>query len=270
VGGIIEDRGRQEAAQKRASSVELYLAALRVALDRYAFTGDPSTLDQAFAAAAAAIAVLRGHRANERCGATEARTMMSMLPELDRLASVAVREAERSLHARACALWERLGLRSPAPTWYEIERSEARVLIVAACAPLDGRSPMRLGSGLIALASQRWAALLAAQLRAGDEELWRAALADRYPAVRRRYAPRTKWRTHGLSEGVASDRPLAQALHSRLSRWLADGLDFSRFPAELEAAFAHAHPGPRGLRAAAASPDRGRRPRHRHVQAADS
>jgi hypothetical protein len=128
-------------------------------------------------------------------------------------------------------------LSSPPPSWNEGERSAARVIVGAACAPLAGRGAAWLRPRVLRLASERWASLLVAELKASEEPVWERALGERYESVRRRYAPRTKWRTGELSGLLAVDpRPL-EALKRRLSRWLAEGRDFDGLPAELEAAF---------------------------------
>lgn len=94
-----------------------------------------------------------------------------------------------------------------------------------------------LGPRLLKLSADRWAALLTADLRRADEDLWRRVLADRYESVWRRCAPRGRWRTRELADLLAKDDATAAAMQRRLSRWLAGGADVTRLPAELEAAF---------------------------------
>jgi hypothetical protein len=126
------------------------------------------------------------------------------------------------------------------PEWDGDERSVAQVLIACSCAPLDDRGAGWLAPRLLRVAARRWAALLTAELSAADDVLWRRVLGERYESVHRRYAPRTKWRTRELSQLLATDERIADALRKRLSRWLADGGDFEGLPAELEAAFVQA------------------------------
>ena len=117
------------------------------------------------------------------------------------------------------------------------ERSRARLLVACACAPLDEQVVGWLGPRLLKLSADRWAALLTADLRRADENLWRRVLADRYESVWRRCAPRGRWRTRELADLLAKDDATAAAMQRRLSRWLAGGADVKRLPAELEAAF---------------------------------
>jgi hypothetical protein len=210
------------------------------ALERYEQNRSPAALDQAFGAAAAAVAGLRGSRAGEPADAVEVRRLMDQLPEFDRLVSIAVHEAERAAHLAAQRLWEWFGLRSAPPAWNQNERSAARVVVASACAPLQGRGAAWLRPRLLRLAADRWAAALAAELRTADEALWRRALGERYESVRQRYAPRTRRRSGTLSQVFSKDERPVTALHTRLSRWLAEGGEFDGLPAEVEAAFVHA------------------------------
>ena len=104
------------------------LAALRAALIRYELSASSAALDEAFVAAAAGIAVMRGEGRSEPADAEEARRLMSQLPDFEQLVAVAVRAAERSAHAAAGELWRWFGLSSVPPSWDETERSGARVL----------------------------------------------------------------------------------------------------------------------------------------------
>jgi hypothetical protein len=213
------------------------LVALRMALASYEGQGTPAALDQAFVAAAAAVAALRGDRAGEPADATEARELMDQLPEFERLVARAVLEAERAADAGAAALWDWFGLRSAPPAWDEAERSGARVIVACACAPLRERGASWLRPRLLRLAARRWAQLLTDELAASDETVWRRALGERYESVHRRYAPRSKWRTRALSDVIGHDPSTAEALRTRLARWIADSGDFGLLPDELEAAF---------------------------------
>jgi hypothetical protein len=210
------------------------------ALERYELSRSPAALDYAFGAAAAAVAGLRGSRADEPADAVEVRRLMAELPEFDRLVSIAVHEAERAAHLAAQRLWEWFGLRSAPPGWDENERSAARVVVASACAPLHGRGAAWLRPRLLRLASDRWAGALAAELRSADEGLWRRALGERYESVRQRYAPRTRRRSGTLAQLFSKDERTVVALRKRLSRWLAEGGEFDGLPAEVEAAFVHA------------------------------
>jgi hypothetical protein len=137
--------------------------------------------------------------------------------------------------AAAARLWRWLGFRSEPPAWDEAELARARLLVACACAPLDGRGAQWLGPRLQRLAAARWAQLIVDELREADEEWWRGALGERYESVRQRCAPRTTWRTRGLSVLTGSDARTRSTLQARLERWLAAGGDLARLPGELEA-----------------------------------
>ena len=211
--------------------------ALRAALTRYELSPSPAALDDAFAAGAASVARLRGGERHDPADADEARWLMSQLPDFDRLVRLAVAAAERSAHAAARDLWEWFGLRSVPPGWEESERSTARILVACSCAPPDTRGAAWLRPRLVRLAARRWAAMLMAELCAADDRLWRRALGDRYESVRRRYAPRTRWRSHELSELLRGNERTVAALRDRLEQWLAHGWDMEALAGELEAAF---------------------------------
>lgn len=211
--------------------------ALRTALERYEQVGSPASLDAAFAAAARAVAERRGERANDPPDVTEIERLFGEIPEYEELVEVAVHETERSVEAAGIRLWEWFGLETSSPTWNEGERSRARLLVACACAPLDEQVVGWLGPRLLKLSADRWAALLTADLRRADEDLWRRVLGERYESVWRRCAPRGRWRTRELADLLAKDDATAAAMQRRLSRWLADGADVKRLPGELEAAF---------------------------------
>jgi hypothetical protein len=213
--------------------------ALRSALDRYERSGGRSAadLDVAFAAAARAVAELRGERAGDPPDVSELTRLFEQLPDYERLVEVAVGATERSVQAAGRRVWDWFGLTSPPPTWTEAERSRARLLVACACAPLDAQVAKWLGPRLLKLAADRWAGLLTAELRRTDEDLWRRVLADRYESVWRRCAPRGRWRTRELSDLLAKDDGVAGAMQRRLTRWLADGAELARLPSQVEAAF---------------------------------
>jgi hypothetical protein len=233
VGEAVENEGAPVYGPANVAAIR----ALRQALVSYDATRTPRELDRAFAAAAAAIASVRGERADHPADPVEARQLLNALPELERLVVTAVSEMERAAQAGAVRLWQWFGLRSSPPSWNEAERSGARVIVASACAPLAGRGATWLRPRVLRLASERWAALLVAELRSGEEAMWERALGDRYESVRRRYAPRTKWHTGELSALLSIDERPLEALRKRLARWLADGRDFDGLPHELETAF---------------------------------
>jgi hypothetical protein len=212
-------------------------AALRVALARYDSTGSPAMLDQAFVAAAAAVASLRGERAGEPADVQELRRLLEQLPEFGELVTVAVDEAERWAHAGAGELWAWFGSTSAAPGWTDSERSGARLLVARACAPLEAGGVDWLRERMLRLAAERWAALLTDELARGGEDVWRRVFGERYETLRGRYAPRTAWRTRELSKVLASDPSTVEAIRRRLAAWLVRGRDFDRLAIELEAAF---------------------------------
>lgn len=211
--------------------------ALRTALEIYELAHSPLALDRAFAAAAHAVAELRGERATEPPDVSEVRSLFHRLPEYERLVHVAVGETERSVRAAGVRLWAWFGLSSDPPRWNEGERSRARLLVACACAPLDEQVGRWLGPRLLKLAADRWSALLTAELRQADEELWRRVLAERYESVWRRCAPRGRWRTRELADLLARDDDVASTLERRLARWLGDGARIESLASEVEAAF---------------------------------
>lgn len=213
------------------------MLALRAALDRYLQAGSPAALDAAFAAAAQAVAERRGDRANEPPDVTELERLFEEVPEYEELVDIAVDQTERSVEAAGVRLWRWFGLETTPPTWNEGERSSARLLVACACAPLDEQVVGWLGPRLLKLSADRWAALLMADLRRADEDLWRRVLAERYESVWRRCAPRGRWRTRELADLLSGDDATAAAMQRRLARWLANGAAVERLPGEVEAAF---------------------------------
>ena len=212
------------------------LAELRTAVTELEQTGSADALDAAFAAAGEAVRQARGVRANEPADATEARALLSRLPELEQFATAAVSVAGDATDLAAARLWDGLGLASRPPRWDADERAGARILIACACAPYERRGAAWLVPRLLRLAAPRWAARLAEDLCRSDESHWEHALGARYASVRQRYAPRTKRRTGGVAEVVAGDERTLDALRNRLAPWLAVGPDPSTIAEEIEAA----------------------------------
>jgi hypothetical protein len=213
--------------------------ALRGALDRYEKAQSARALDGAFAAAAAAVADLRGERASAPPDVSELRILFEQLPDYERLVEVAVSETERSVQAAGARLWAWFGLESDPPRWNEGERGRARLLVACACAPLDEQVRGWLGPRLLKLAADRWAGLLVGELRRADEDLWRRVLGERYESVWRRFAPRGRWRTRELADLMAHDDDVAGAMGRQLSRWLGEGGHIERLSDQVEAAFVH-------------------------------
>jgi hypothetical protein len=212
-------------------------AALRVALARYETTGSPAMLDQAFVAAAAAVAALRGERATEPADVQELRGLVEQLPEFRELVGTVVAEAERWAHAGAAELWTWFGLATEAPGWSEAEQSGARLLVARSCAPLEQGGVDWLRSRMLRLAAERWAAELTEELCQRDEDLWRRVFGERYELIRTRYAPRTAWRKRELTNVLATDASTVDAIRRRLAAWLQQSRDLERLATELEAAF---------------------------------
>jgi hypothetical protein len=231
--------GNEELGPPERASAGLPVLALRAALDRYATAPSGRTLDVAFAAAAAAVAELRGERAEDPPDVEELNDLFEELPEYERLVEVAVAETERSVRAAGARVWKWFGLAGEPPRWNDGERSAARLLVACACAPLDARVGKWLGPRLLRLAADRWAGLLVGELRKADENLWRRVLGERYESVWRRCAPRGRWRTRELADLLARDDDVAATMQRQLSRWLAEGGDVERLPAEVEAGFVH-------------------------------
>ena len=90
-----EQEGLGDAAAAGDVEAATRAAALRVALARYETTRSPAMLDQAFVAAAAAVAVVRGERAAEPADVEELRALIEKLPEFGELVGTVVGEAER-------------------------------------------------------------------------------------------------------------------------------------------------------------------------------
>jgi len=212
--------------------------ALSTALERYEAGRSARSLDVAFAAAAAAVADLRGARASAPPDVSELRSLFEQLPDYERLVEVAVSETERSVRSAGARLWSWFGLESDPPRWNEGERARARLLVACACAPLDEHVAQWLGPRLLKLAADRWAGLLVGELRRADEDLWRRVLGERYESVWRRFAPRGRWRTRELADLIRDD-DVAGSMQRQLSRWLAEGGHVERLPAQVEAAFVH-------------------------------
>jgi hypothetical protein len=216
------------------------VTALRLALDRYEENRSPQALDRAFAAAARAVVERRGERASTPPDVDEVRRLFEELPEYEELVNLAVSETGESVQAAGARLWDWFGLTTPPPCWNAGERARARLLVACACAPLDEQVVGWLGPRLLMLAADRWAALLTAELRGADEDLWRRVLGERYESVWRRCAPRGRWRTRELADLLARDGDVVASLERRLSRWLREGARIERLADEVEAAFVHA------------------------------
>jgi hypothetical protein len=221
------------------SGAEPYLQQLRDALARHAAGSAPDGLQRAFAAAGAVIAGIATLGPGGRPDLEEMRRLARALPEFGAFLSCAADEAARIVAGGAAELWRALGLASSPPAWTPAEHEGARMLFACALAPGHQASPARLRTGLRSLAAGRIARLLTAELAAGEEP-WMAALVDRYASVRHRCAPRTTWRSRGLSDLLRLDEVSRQAVAARLESWLCGGGDLAGLGPELEAALVHA------------------------------
>ena len=221
-----------------------HVAALHAAVERYEHEQSPGTLDEAFAAAAIAVAALRGGRAGVPPDVEEVRRLFERLPDFELLVSIAAGEAERAAAAGGARVWQWLGFPGSSPIWEEAELARARLLVACACAPLDGRGAQWLGPRLRRLAAARWAELIVDALGAADEHWWQGALGERYESVRQRCAPRTTWRVRGLAV-LSTDERTREMLRARLERWLAAGAELERLPDELEASLVQSRTPPR-------------------------
>ncbi len=204
------------------------------------------TLDEAFAAAAVAVAALRGERAGVPPDVEEVRRLFERLPDFERLVSLAAGEADRAAAAGGARVWQWFGFPGSAPRWDEAELSRARLLVACACAPLDGRggsvarpeaSPP--GRGPLGRADRRRAAHGGRGVVAGR----RSGSATSRCGNAARPAP--AWRVRGLAVLVTSDERTRETLRARLERWLAAGAELERLPGELEASLVQSRTPPR-------------------------
>lgn len=221
-----------------------YVARLRAALDRHRMGGAPEELETAFGAARVLLAALAPSAPGGRPDLDELRRLADQVPELGAFLSVAAGEAERLVRTATVRLWQALGLRTTPPAWSAAEHAAARMLFACACAPTQEADPTRLRTGLRALAAPRFAEALCAEL-SREEAAWPLALGDRYASVRHRCAPRTAWRSRGLSDLLRDDERTREAVTVRLERWLSGGGALPALAAELEAALVHARTPPR-------------------------
>jgi hypothetical protein len=221
----------------------IHLVQMRTALARYRSSGAPSALADALSKAGALLAELQGggRESGGRPELEELRRLSRLVPELGELLSAAAGEAERAISAGTDQLWQGLGLRSAAPRWTNAELETARMVFACLCAPAatPAATGARLQAGLRQLAAPRFAELLCTEL-AASEDAWTRALGERYASVRHRCAPRTAWRSRGLSDMLHADPAARQAVSARLARWMADGGTPGTLAAELEAAIVHA------------------------------
>lgn len=216
-----------------------YLEELRLALARHRAGPAAAELERAFAAARGLVTTVAPAGAGGRPDLEEMRSLAAAVPEFGDFLARATDEAAQLVHTATSGLWSTLGLRSPAPGWTAAEREAAGMLFACACAPSQSGDPARLGEGLRALAAGRFAERLCAELES-NEDAWVHALAGRYASVRHRCAPRTTWRSRGLSDLLRVDDRTRSAVRARLERWLAAGGTLALLGAELEAALVHA------------------------------
>lgn len=236
---VRSDPGWEAVAPQGPVHAAPYLEQLRDALDRIRIGADPDGLQRAFAAASGVVASVTSVGNGGRPDLEEMRRLATALPEFGAFLSCAAGEADRIVAAGTSHLWLALGLRSAPPAWTPEEHEAARMLFACACAPAQDTNPARLRGGLRSLAAGRFARLLAAEL-SGGEEVWVTALRERYPSVRHRCAPRTAWRSRGLSDLLRADETARRAVTARLEHWLAAGGELVTLAAELEAALVHA------------------------------
>lgn len=220
------------------------LVALRQSLERYRTRPAADELDRAFAAGTALMAAIATPAADRRPDLAEVRRVAEEVPDFGRLLSVAADAAAGAAHASVRQLWAALGLQSAPPTWTAAERDAARMVFGCACALAQNADTVQLRRGLRGLAASRFAERLTSEL-AQSEDAWTTVLGDRYESVRHRCAPRTPWRSRGLSELIRVDDVCRRAMVTRLERWLAAGGGTTDLGAELEAALVHARTPPK-------------------------
>jgi hypothetical protein len=218
---------------------EPYLRQLRDALTRHAAGGSPDALESAFAAAGGVVASVASVRPGGRPDLDEMRRLAQAVPEFGAFLSCAADEAGRIMAAGTAGVWQALGLSVPPAAWTAGEYDAARMLFACALAPSQQVNPGRLRTGLRSLAAARVAGALAAQLTE-NEDPWVSALGDRYGSVRHRCAPRTAWRSRGLSDLLRMDEASRRAVAARLEQWLVAGGSLDQLAPELEAALVHA------------------------------
>jgi hypothetical protein len=216
-----------------------YLEQLRDALARHAAGMDPAALPTAFAAAGGLVTTVAAVPPGARPDLAEMRRLAVAVPEFGAFLSCAADEAGRVISAGLARIWHDLGLGSWPPTWTAEEHQAARMLFACALAPAPEPNPARLQTGLRSLAAGRSARALAAEL-AVSEPAWTSGLGERYASVRHRCAPRTAWRSRGLSELLQTDPVTRDAVAARLEQWLIAGGERDRLAGELEAALVHA------------------------------
>jgi hypothetical protein len=212
---------------------------LRDALTGHRSPNAPADLQVAYAAARGLVATLVPVPAGDRPDLEEMRRLAAAVPEFGAFLSCAADEAGRILAAGTTGLWRALGLRSTPPGWTPREHEAARMLFACACAPARQTDAARLRMGLRSVAAGRIADLLSGELAAG-EDVWATALGERYSSVRHRCAPRTTWRSRGLSDLLRDDATSRRAVAGRLEQWLIAGGDLAALAPELEAALVHA------------------------------
>ena len=249
---LVSDHHPQDSAGSGAALVlppqaAPYVARLRAALERCRMAAGPAELENAFGAARVLLAALEPSAPSAPGGRPDLgrlHRLAEQVPEFGAFLTLAAGEAERVVRTGTAGLWHELGLRSAPPAWSAAEHAAARMLFACACAPAQEADPARLRTGLRALAAPRFAEALCAEL-GREEAAWRAALRDRYESVRHRVAPRTAWRSRGLSDLLRADERAREAVTARLEHWLAGGGALPALAAELEAGLVHVRTPPR-------------------------
>jgi hypothetical protein len=220
------------------------LGPLRASLAAYRRSGDTAFLDAAFAAARGLIAAMPWVASGSRPELEELRWVTRTIPEFSELLSRAADEAETAISASLVQTWRALGLRRGPPGWTAPELEAARMLFARTCTADASVPNERVPAGLRGLTAGRAALQLTREL-AGDEQLWRRALGQRYDSVRHRYARRTTWRTRGLAELMRDNEAVQGAVNARLQRWLTHGARLGALAGELEASLVHERTPPR-------------------------
>jgi hypothetical protein len=215
------------------------LDALRAALARHGETGDPLELERGFDAARALIAAMPGTEPGARPDLDSLRRLSEGLPEFAELLCTAADASAAAVAAAGTRLWSALDLQSPTPEWTLAEHRAARTVFACACGPAARKGAEWLPASLRRISASRIADLLCRELST-REAVWLRALGDGYGSLRHRCAPRTMFRSRGLSELLHDDPDCMAAVRARLERWVAAGADLPALAGELEAAVVHA------------------------------